>query len=389
MNRTFIFLLSLWALSAFSARAVETFPLNFARPAEQEARPLSSPLSAVPVAQQEVNEQFDPLSDGTPRVPWRWFTFQQPYVVLLPLSGLYGAAGQRVLDVLRQHSVFQPVEVVDTALFQPEELVDILSAYNPAWILGPLRPAVAAQLAGQGADWPMLLLASHCPESVRRCVPLIPSLQQTFLHQAPKLLQQRSLLIADQHRWRQIPDEQRAALSRRVFQIQLISPYDVDRSLQQALNITASYDRIAWLRRQLSHSVVAYPRVRQDFAHIVLYTTAEQAYQVAMLMRYWGLETDLVWFPAVMPSYGQLAHQLDVWPPMTAWLYPFLFSKNQHYVHLGIFHALAESAAKILTARPSEQRMRLPVGWFESDDQGWRIRLKPIHLEAVRVKASN
>ncbi len=360
---------------------VEVLPLSSETRSEAISKQSSPPTPESPTLLKESLSQHEaPLLPGVPMVPWPWFSVQQPYVVLLPLSGAYGAAGQLILEALRRSPQFHPVEAVDTALFRPEELVNLLAVYEPAWILGPLRPEVAHGLIMHGADWPMLLLASHCPNQASRCVPLVPSLQQVFLEHAPKMMRDRGLLLADKRRWQRLPPNQRARLSETGAPILLIDQHHMDRALRRVLNVTASYARIHQLRQQLSRSLVAYPRARQDFIHILVYGSADQAYQAATLIRYWALEADVVWFPAQLSS-AVLRRQPVTWPAMTVWVYPFLLIKDHDDDGFGIFHAIAETVAKLLTIRPGE-RVMTPLGWIETDQLGWRIGLMPVQLEA-------
>ncbi len=325
-------------------------------------------------------------SEGVGQVPWAWFSADRPYLALLPLSGRYGAAGRAMLATMRAASAFRPLEVIDSALFDASELKQLIDAYGPAWLLGPLRPETAAALAQAGVSQPMLVLASRCPESVVRCVPLVPSLQAAFLRQGRLQLQRRrSLLLVDTSRWMALPLSQREPIIAAAAETVLLDEKSADAVLRDRLNLSASQARIGWLAHQLGHGLVSRPRPRGDYEQVVMFTSAQQAYQVASLLRYWGVDTPLYWFPSRPPSFRLLDRQLSTWPAMTAWLHPFLVSKSPQYSNFGIFHATAQSVVRVLGARPDTEAV-LPIGWLESDERGWLIRLRPVRIEPGRIE---
>ena len=373
-----------WALGALlwltgavaSAATVEIIPLE-PRAVEPSPSPSSSG-SGEPLPQE--------TGGGSPGLPARWFSPEQPFVALLPMSGDDAPAGRELAKALKNVAGERLLAIIDTTLFDDDELAQMAALYAPSWVFGPLRRARAEAFAARRPDLPMLRPAVRCPPQARHCLALLPSSERVFLHHFWPEKESRALYVIDAAFWRRLPPSIRKILPR-LTAVAIIDGMD-EHALGHLTGRQASQRRISWLRATLRHPVTASPRTRQDVERVVLALPLDSAYRVRTLLDFWQLPAaEFDWLPTrpVMPT--KLWHGGRLWPPTRAFLPPLFVQKNADDEKVGIFRALAQTVATILRTRFAPDVVT-PLGITVEDRFGWRLDLRPLRLQGASLSGN-
>lgn len=361
--------------------AMDLLPSFQARFESLKAAAIQEPVSRLP----DSYEQSFKLPDA-----------QSNVVVLLPLSGQYAAAGQAILSALKTHWPYQkPFVALDSAIYeQMFELWELVKLYSPDFIIGPLdkRNALGWQNLNTGIPTLYLNQLSQFRASEKGLAPnKEKGLQQlaSFIQQTG--LQHLLILSKEDETARKLAFEfEQAWLKSDSFlhyQIDVIGE-SVDRSLQDALNVTRSWSRKNWLQRNLQSNLEFEPRARQDIDAVVHFLQVDDAVQIKPLINFYHLNSSMsLWYPSVYPSRSELLSLLPSWQQTYAFIPPYLTFlteesdvENSLYGKNGLFYALgqlvAETVDNSLIVKARQHLAFSPAGELVSDDQA-ELQLLP------------
>lgn len=358
-----------------SAATVEIIPLE-PHAVEPSSRPAPSATEPRPPETEA----------GSPGSPVRWFSPDRPFVALLPMSGDDAPAGRELARALKDVAGEQLLAVIDTALFDDDELVQMTVLYAPRWVFGPLQRARAEAFAARRPELPMLRPAVHCPHHSHRCLALLPSPERLFLHHFWPEAGQHDLYVIDAAFWRRLPPSVRENLPR-LAPAAIIDGMN-ERALARLTGRQASQRRIGWLQATLRHPVTASPRTRQDVDRVVMALPLDSAYRVRTLLDFWQLPaTDFSWLPVRPVTPAELWRGGRLWPRTRAFLPPLFMQKNASDEKVGIFHALAQTVATVLRTRFAPDVVT-PLGITVEDRFGWRLDIRPVYLQGVSLSGN-
>lgn len=313
-------------------------------------------------------------------------------LVLLPMAGEYGVAGQNILKGIQSALPGRKLTVIDTSIYDNAlELWSLTKLYQPSFVFGPLQKSLVNGMADLNHDVPMLML-NHpkSPIMGKNIKVLSPSRQQDLASLFQKLQDQdyQKILFlvgkdaADQTLWATLNQDwlqpkhlltdtsPTADFDKSPAESQTeVVPFEatpmtvkgsVDQAISSALNIPKSLVRQNWLKKTIGQSLQVMPRARQDYDAVVALLPFRQAMQVAPLMSFYHLNLmDVIWFPAKLPSKARFLHALPFWQSTQAILPAFQINHWQLEASdvqsslkspenkVGIFYALGNAAVQV------------------------------------------
>lgn len=324
------------------------------------------------------------------------FTFNtKNIVVLLPLTGDFGKAGQSILEGIQSELPNLPLQIIDTSIYDNAfELWELVKLYQPSFVFGPLRPAMAQGLADISPQVPMLMFNQVVSDSSA-----IKSLAPSRRQDAEALLKQvikqnyrsvfvikgadpKSQQLADHfyQAWSKLPDEERFRLK-----LQTVKS-SVDALIYKELGAFQSKGRSSWLQKTIQESLETLPRARKDLDAVITIAPFRIAMQVSPLLSYYNLrQVSHIWLPASLPTVEVFSRNLSFWQDTQAILPFYQSQKILAYLHafedpeeVGIFYALGQTGVKQVKqmAVSSHGRMLTPLGLIELTPEG-NIMIKP------------
>lgn len=299
-------------------------------------------------------------------------------VVLLPLSGDYAVAGERVLEGLRAQWPFsKPFEVLDSALYDNLfELWELVKLYAPDFIIGPLSREQAQAWQALKTGIPTLYLnqldtyqanekalSPSKSDGLRQLHSFVNSyaLQHVLVLAEPAQPARNLQKKFQQAGW----DLQRGDDS---WVETAVVEHSLDQSLHRALNVASSEGRKNWLQATLHTELEFVPRARQDIDAVISFLPLEAAMQVQPMLAFYHLNEALnLWYPAGFPSASDLLASLPFWQQTYAFLSPNSVhnprssqADNNQYDKTGLLYALGELAAKVV----NQPEALKPVQWL-------------------------
>ncbi len=288
-------------------------------------------------------------------------------VVLLPLTGPYEQAGNKVLAGLTKSleviSFQGSLAVFDTALYETVfELWEVVKYYDPDFIFGPLQKQTAQQWQELNTGIPIFYFNSmdrlfgH-----ERALSLTKS---KGLDQVLSILNnsqfQSVLVLTD-------PSESSKKLESEFYQAWSSSnsrgqyqhqPIEgtVGQSIEAAMNIQRSRGRYHWLQRVTESTLEFTPRPRQDFEAVVTLIPQNKAIQVGPILDFHQLnQVTHIWYPSQAPNLDSLRKSLASWQQTYAILpvynqadFTLNKSNSQQQDRNGLFYALGQVAIEIV-----------------------------------------
>jgi outer membrane PBP1 activator LpoA protein len=288
-------------------------------------------------------------------------------VILLPLTGPYEAAGNRILsgltESLEKISFKGTLVVFDTALYASMfKLWEMVKYYEPDFIFGPLQKQAAQQWQALNTGIPTLYFNSmdrlfgH-----ERALSLSKS---KGLAQVLSILEDRQfrniLVLTDaSESSKQLESEfyqaWSSSYSQGQYQHQPIGR-TVSESIEKALNIERSAARYLWLQKMVDRPLDFTPRARQDFEAVVSFIPLKKAIQVGPILGFHQLtHVTHVWYPNHLPTQDALKKYLSSWQQTYAVLpvhvdpeSPSDNAETTRQDKNGLFYALGHTAVEIV-----------------------------------------
>ncbi len=271
-------------------------------------------------------------------------------VVLLPLTGPYEQAGNKVLagltGALEAVSFQGSLAVFDTAIYKTVfELWEIVKYYDPDFIFGPLQKQKALQWQALNSGIPTFYFNSmdHLFGHERA---LSPS-KSKGLDQVLSVLnnsQFRNLLVltdsseSSKKLEPQFYQAWSSLNSRGQYQYQPIER-TVGQSIEAAINVNHSKERYHWLQKVTGRRFEFTPRPRRDFEAVVTFIPLNKAIQVGPILDFYQLtQVTHIWYPSQTPSLDSLRKSLTSWQQT----YAVLPVYNQAELTLNKLHAQQE-----------------------------------------------
>ena len=288
-------------------------------------------------------------------------------VVLLPLTGPYEEAGNKVLSgltkALEDFSFQGSLAVFDTALYETVfELWEIVKYYDPAFIFGPLQKKTTQQWQELNTGIPTLYFNSM-DRLFGHERALSPSKSQG-LNQVLTVLsnsQFESVLVLTDS------SDSSKKLESEFYQawssLNSLGQYEhqpiertVGQSIEVAMNIQRSEDRYRWLQKVTDSTLEFTPRPRLDFDAVVTLIPQNKAIQVGPILDFYQLkQVTHIWYPSQTPNLDSLRQSLASWQQTYAVLpvynqADFTLNKptSQQEDKNGLFYALGQVAIKIV-----------------------------------------
>jgi len=277
------------------------------------------------------------------------FSCAEPYVALLPLSGPLGEAGRALVQGLAAANC-APEDTLDTALFDAVALLQMVNLYRPAWVLGPLRPAVIEAWTALSPRWPALLLGRipdslSCPQCMTLTMRAVDQLLQGGLLDAVPA--PRLVLVPERFR-DEVPAIMQAQEEWHFYS------GAIARHLREWLGIEESRARHGYLQHLVGRPVKHVPRARADLQTLFLIGSLADAQQTAALLQFWQVPTRFVWLPASLHRAIPRSLVDASWPTMVVFLPPFSWQTEADTFETGMFRALGESVGRRLQVEPAD-----------------------------------
>ncbi|WP_019556759.1 penicillin-binding protein activator [Thiomicrorhabdus arctica] len=288
-------------------------------------------------------------------------------VILLPLTGPYAQAGNKVLSGLKsglEANSFQgSLAVFDTAIYKTVfELWEIVKYYDPDFIFGPLQKQTAQQWQG---------LKTGIPTFYFNSMNALVGYERAFSPSKSKGLGQ-ILSILENNQFNNVlalTDSSESAKkleaefyqawsslnSRGQYQHQTIEK-TVGQSIEAAMNINRSEERYRWLQRVTESTFEFTPRPRRDIEAVVSFIPQNKAIQVGPILDFYQLnQITHIWYPNQTPTLDSLRKNLASWqqtyailPVYTQAELAFIKSNTQQEDINGPFYALGQVAIEIV-----------------------------------------
>lgn len=334
-------------------------------------------------------EESDPLQKPVFRLP----SESGQVVVVLPLSGEYAVAGEKILAGLREHwRLSSPFVVLDSAVYDNMfELWELVKLYSPDLVIGPLSKQNVMQWQSLKTSVPTLYL--NQPEVLFSYEKALSPDKEAGLLQLEQFVDaygfDHLLVISEDTESAENLVQQFQKNWTRKHPYGLFEWYplsgSVDLTVRQALRIQRSAGRRHWLEKNIERKVVFEPRARQDTQAIIHLLPLDEAVQVKPLLDFFHLNSTLsLWYPSRLPERSDLHASLPFWQHTYAFLPPYLVQSvpmtNQNN-QFGPLYALGELAAKMVTRTGSFQPGQLmgssPLGRVVHDKAG-RLHILPV-----------
>ncbi|WP_178861236.1 penicillin-binding protein activator [Thiomicrorhabdus cannonii] len=305
-------------------------------------------------------------------------------VVLLPLSGDFAVAGERVLAGLRAQWPFsKPFEVLDSALYDNLfELWELVKLYAPDFIIGPLTRDQAQAWQALKTGIPTLYLNQlDVYEAYEKA--LSPSksdgLRQLHSFVNSYALQHILLLSENSQAAKNLQQKIQQAGSSLgsgadVWLETEVVEQSLDQSVRRVLNVRSSEGRKNWLQATLQTELEFEPRARQDIDAVISFLPLEAAMQVQPMLAFYHLNEALnLWYPPGFPSASDLLASLPFWqqtyaflPPNSVHNTPSAPADHNQDDKTGLLYALGELAAKLVNQpealKPAQWLGESPIG---------------------------
>ncbi len=291
--------------------------------------------------------------------------------VLLPLTGEYERAGNSLLegvtDALKSADFVGTLVVLDTALYANAfEVWQLVKAYEPDFVFGPLRKTIANQWQSLSTGIPtfyfneMDFLNGHeralSPSKVKGVEVLMRFLEREAY--------QDILVLTDNHPASEKLESAFYSLWQSLDNSGSYQHQHVDQTVGEAVeiasNIKHSKSRKSWFQSLTNTHVVFKPRARQDLDVVISFFSERNAIQVAAILDFYGFsDTPRVWYPVQAPRSSFFKKNLSSLNGSYAVL-PTYFQRNFSDVtqeknniqgesnHFGLFYALGQVAGKIV-----------------------------------------
>ena len=288
-------------------------------------------------------------------------------VVLLPLTGPYEQAGNKVLsgltNALEAISFHGSIAVFDTAIYKTVfELWEIVKYYDPDFIFGPLQKRTAQQWQALNTGIPtfyfnsMDYLFGHerafSPSQSKGLDQVLSILNNSQFHNVLVLTDSsessKKLESEFYQAWSSLN-------SRGQYQHQPIER-TVGQSIEAAMNIQRSKERYRWLQKVTGSSFEFTPRPRQDFEAVVTFIPQNKAIQVGPILNFYQLtQVTHIWYPSQRPNLDSLRKSLNTWQQTYAVLpvynqadFALNNPNSQQEDKNGLFYALGQVAIEIV-----------------------------------------
>lgn len=288
-------------------------------------------------------------------------------VVLLPLSGPYEQAGNKVLsgltNALEAISFQGSLAVFDTALYETVfELWEVVKYYDPDFIFGPLQKQTALQWQELNSGVPtfyfnsMDYLLGHerafSPSKSKGLDQVFSILDNNQFHNVLALTDSsessKKLEAEFYQAWSSLNSQGQ-------YQHQPIER-TVGQSIEAAMNIQRSKERYRWLQKVTESTLEFTPRPRQDFEVVVTFIPQNKAIQVDPILEFYQLtQVTHVWYPNQIPNLDSLYKSLSSWQKTYAVLPVYNRAKlalnnprSQSEDKNGLFYALGQLAVEIV-----------------------------------------
>ncbi|MGM0541756.1 MAG: hypothetical protein ACQEQR_04905 [Pseudomonadota bacterium] len=246
-------------------------------------------------------------------------------VVLLPLTGPYKQAGNKILsgltDALEAISFQGSLAVFDTAIYETVfELWEIVKYYDPDFIFGPLQKQTAQQWQALNSGVPTLYFNSM--DSLFGHERAFSPSKSKGLDQVLSILNnsqfENVLVLTDSSESSKKLEAEfyQAWLSlnsRGQYQHQSIER-TVGESIEAAMNVQRSQERHAWLQKMTESTFQFRPRTREDFEAVVTFIPKNKAIQVGPLLDFYQLsQVTHIWYPNQTSNLDALYKSLISW----------------------------------------------------------------------------
>jgi len=285
-------------------------------------------------------------------------------IVLLPLSGDYGEAGQSILEGLTASWPFnKSFTVIDSGLYHSmNELWELVKLYEPDFIIGPLNKENAQVWQALDSQVPTLYLNQlddyHVYEKGLSPSKRLGLLQlQTFIE---SMGLEHVLVLADQTdvgKRLQVQFEQAwlKPNTKGLYESVQIGE-SVHSAMKTALNVQRSISRKNWVQKTIGQDLNFEPRARQDLEAVINLTSIDEAIQIKPILDFYHLSrTFSLWYPTTYPSSSELQSQQNSWQQTYGFLPPYLVepivqsSENDaEELKTGLFYALGMLVANIV-----------------------------------------
>lgn len=246
-------------------------------------------------------------------------------VVLLPLTGPYQQAGNKILsgltDALEAISFQGSLAVFDTAIYETVfELWEIVKYYDPDFIFGPLQKQTTQEWQALNTGIPTFYFNSM--NSLFGHERAFSPSKSKGLDQVLSILnnsQFESVLVltdASESSKKLEAEFYQAWLSlnsRGQYQHQSIEK-TVGQSIEAAMNVQRSQERHGWLQKVTESTLQFRPRSREDFEAIVTFIPENKAIQVGPLLDFYQLnQVTHIWYPNQISNLDALYKSLLSW----------------------------------------------------------------------------
>ncbi len=288
-------------------------------------------------------------------------------VVLLPLTGPYEQAGNKVLsgltNALEAISFQGSLAVFDTAIYKTVfELWEIVKYYDPDFIFGPLQKQTALQWQTLNTGIPTFYFNSM--DSLFGHERAFSPSKSKGLDQVLSILNssqfQNVLVLTDSSESSKKLEAEfyqawSSLNSKGQYQHQPIER-TVGQSIETAMNVKRSTERYRWLQRVAESTFEFTPRPRHDIEVIVTFIPKNKAIQVGPILDFYQLtQVTHIWYPSQTPNLDSLRKSLIPWQQTYAVLPVYtqaaltLNKPNaQQEDRNGLFYALGQVAVEIV-----------------------------------------
>ncbi len=288
-------------------------------------------------------------------------------VVLLPLTGTYEQAGNKVLsgltNALEAISFQGSLVVFDTAIYKTVfELWEIVKYYDPDFIFGPLQKQAALQWQALNTGIPTFYFNSM--DSLFGHERALSPSKSRGLDQVLSILNnsqfQNVLVLTDSSESSKNLEAEfyqawSTLNSRGQYQHQPIER-TVGESIETAMNVNRSKGRYRWLQKVTDSTFKFTPRPRHDFDAVVTLIPLNEAIQVGPILDFYQLtQVTHIWYPSQTPNLDSLRKSLTSWQQTYAVLPVYNQSElasnklsPQQENRNGLFYALGQVAIEIV-----------------------------------------
>lgn len=291
--------------------------------------------------------------------------------VLLPLTGEYEQAGNPLLegitDALKNAGFEGTLVVIDTALYANAfEVWQLVKAYEPDFVFGPLRKIIANQWQSLSTGIPTFYLneMSFLNGYERALSPSKERGVEILMRFLERESYQNILVLTDNHLASEKLESAFYSLWQSSNNSGSYQHQHVDKTVGEAIevasNINDSKSRKSWFQSLTNTHVVFKPRARKDLDVVISFLSERNAIQVAAILDFYGFsDTPRVWYPVQAPRHAFFKKNLSSFNSSYI-VFPAYFQRNilsttqeKNHIqdknnHFGLFYALGQVAGKIV-----------------------------------------